>query len=236
MWDVVWVVWSHTMWELTTGTNFHLCLHWLLTSTGRKSSHSDFLDVSRSNGRLRISGWIGQLSWLAMWMSNSTFHCLPAVNWMCVKAVIVFRRLSTCLCVHVCLCVSTNQKVVLETGYVDISYSTQVVASHGRCFYVCLVVVARWRCNHSRCRREIFQMCSWDQKCRLITMMGVVLGADYLFCLVLSHKISLAWQRCNCWTCSMMAVVRQSHMDHICSAFLIVFHKPENGASFVSYV
>ena len=33
-------------------------------STGCKSSHSGFLDVSRSNGGLRISGWIGQLSCL----------------------------------------------------------------------------------------------------------------------------------------------------------------------------
>ena len=33
-------------------------------STGCKSSHNSFLDVSRSNGGLRISGWIGQLvSW-----------------------------------------------------------------------------------------------------------------------------------------------------------------------------
>jgi len=33
-------------------------------STGCKSSHNGFLDVSRSNGGLRISGWIGQLSLL----------------------------------------------------------------------------------------------------------------------------------------------------------------------------
>ena len=31
-------------------------------STGCKSSHNGFLDVSRSNGGLSISGWIGQLS------------------------------------------------------------------------------------------------------------------------------------------------------------------------------
>ena len=33
-------------------------------STGCKSSHNGFLDVSCSNGGLRISGWIGQLSFL----------------------------------------------------------------------------------------------------------------------------------------------------------------------------
>ena len=50
---------SHTRWELTTWAKFQLCLHRLLMSTGCKSSHNGFLDVSRSNGGLRISGWIG---------------------------------------------------------------------------------------------------------------------------------------------------------------------------------
>ena len=58
------IVGSHTRWELTTWADFQLCLHRLLTSTGCKSSHNGFLDVSRSNGGLRISGWIGQLSCL----------------------------------------------------------------------------------------------------------------------------------------------------------------------------
>jgi len=35
-------------------------------STGCKSSHNGFLDVSHSNGGLRISGWIGQLSCLTV--------------------------------------------------------------------------------------------------------------------------------------------------------------------------
>ena len=39
-----------------------LCLHRLLMSTGCKSSHSGFLDVSCSNGGPKISGSIGQLS------------------------------------------------------------------------------------------------------------------------------------------------------------------------------
>ena len=47
---------SHTM---TTWADFQLCLHRLLMSAGCKSSHSVFLDVSRRNGGLRISGWIG---------------------------------------------------------------------------------------------------------------------------------------------------------------------------------
>jgi len=59
------IVGSHTRWELTTWANFQLCLYRLLMSTGCKSSHNGFLDVSRSNGGLRISGWIGQLSWSA---------------------------------------------------------------------------------------------------------------------------------------------------------------------------
>jgi len=56
---------SHTRWELTTWADFQLCLHRLLMSTGCKSSHG-FLDVSRSNGGLSISGWIGQLSCLTI--------------------------------------------------------------------------------------------------------------------------------------------------------------------------
>jgi len=60
------IVGSHTTWELTTWADFQLCLHRLLMSTGCKSSHSGFLDVSHSNGGLRISGWIGQVSCLTM--------------------------------------------------------------------------------------------------------------------------------------------------------------------------
>ena len=58
------IVGSNIRWELTTWADFQLCLHQLLLSTGCKTSHSGFLDVSRSNGRLRISGWIGQLTCL----------------------------------------------------------------------------------------------------------------------------------------------------------------------------
>jgi len=49
------IVGSHTRWELTTWADFQSCLHRLLMSTGCISSHSGFLDVSRSNGGLRIS-------------------------------------------------------------------------------------------------------------------------------------------------------------------------------------
>jgi len=48
------IVGSHTRWELTTWTDFQLCLHRLLMSALCKSSHSGFLDVSRRNGGLRI--------------------------------------------------------------------------------------------------------------------------------------------------------------------------------------
>jgi len=58
------IVGSHTRWELTTWADFQLCLHRLLMSTGYKSSHNGFLYVRCSNGGLRISGWIGQLSCL----------------------------------------------------------------------------------------------------------------------------------------------------------------------------
>jgi len=64
------IVGLHTRWELTTWADFQLCLHRLLMSTGCKSSHSGFLDVSRSNGGLRISSWIGQLSCLTIFSTS----------------------------------------------------------------------------------------------------------------------------------------------------------------------
>jgi len=64
------IVGSHTRWELITWANFQLCLHRLLMSTGCKSSHSGFLGVSRSNGGLSISGWIGQLSCLTIFSTS----------------------------------------------------------------------------------------------------------------------------------------------------------------------
>jgi len=64
------IVGSHTRWELTTWADFQLCLHQRLMSTGYKSSHNSFLDVSRSNGGLRISGWIGQLSCLTIFSTS----------------------------------------------------------------------------------------------------------------------------------------------------------------------
>ena len=64
------IVGSHTRWELTTWADFQLCFHRLLMLTGCKSSHSGLLDVSRSNGGLRISGWIGQLSCLMIFSTS----------------------------------------------------------------------------------------------------------------------------------------------------------------------
>ena len=49
-----------TMWDIV----------WLLMSTSCISSHNGFLDVSRSNGGLRISGCIGQLSCLAIFSTS----------------------------------------------------------------------------------------------------------------------------------------------------------------------
>ena len=61
---------SHTRWELTTWADFQFFLHRLLMSTISKSSHSGFLDVSRSNGGLRRSGWIGQLLCLKIFSTS----------------------------------------------------------------------------------------------------------------------------------------------------------------------
>jgi len=64
------IVGSHTKWELTIWDDFQFRLHRLLMSTGCKSSHNGFLDVSRSIGGLRISGWIGQLSCLTIFSTS----------------------------------------------------------------------------------------------------------------------------------------------------------------------
>jgi len=66
------IVGLHTRWELTTWADFQLgpCLHRLLMSTDCKSSHNGFLDVSRSNGGLTISGWIGELSCLTIFSTS----------------------------------------------------------------------------------------------------------------------------------------------------------------------
>ena len=57
--------------------DFQLCLHRLLMSTGCKSSHNGFLDVSRSTGGLSISGCIGSLylASLSLYLAS-----LPAVK------------------------------------------------------------------------------------------------------------------------------------------------------------
>ena len=62
---------------------FQLCLHRCLMSTGCKSSHSGFLDVSRSNGGLRMSRWIGQLTCLTIFstiLSVTAFLCRAGVS------------------------------------------------------------------------------------------------------------------------------------------------------------
>ena len=64
------IVGLYTRWELTTWADFQLCFHRLLMSTGCISSHNGFLDVSRSNGGLRISGWIDQLSCLTIFSTS----------------------------------------------------------------------------------------------------------------------------------------------------------------------
>ena len=57
-----------------------------------KSSHNGFLDVGRSNGGLRISGWIGQLScclmfvWLIDWFIYLLIDWL--IDWLINKSTI----------------------------------------------------------------------------------------------------------------------------------------------------
>jgi len=118
------IVGSHTRWELTTWADFQLCLHRRLMSSGCKSSHSGFLDVSRSNSGLTISGWIGH---------NRLMRCsFSVVNPVAVAALllksfyvainkeyltkiqIIFRRINLAFPQLYCLKFSLNWLIFLE--------------------------------------------------------------------------------------------------------------------------
>ena len=71
------IVGSHTRWELTTWAYFQLCLHRLLMSTGCKSSHNGFLDVSRSNGGLSI---VRVMKW--WWLAGVSPWCSLVTVWV----------------------------------------------------------------------------------------------------------------------------------------------------------
>ena len=75
------IVGSYTRWELTTWADFQLCPHRLSMSTGCKSSHSGFLDISHSNGGLWISGWIGQLSCLTIFSTSLSVAAFLRRGW-----------------------------------------------------------------------------------------------------------------------------------------------------------
>jgi len=88
---------------------------------------------------------------------------LPA---MVANAGIVFN-VSVCLCVCMCMYLSKNQRVVLETCLV-----VDPRTPAWEYFYVCdsfcwvsKILLARYHCNHLRCRHETWWGCSgsWDQ-------------------------------------------------------------------------
>ena len=83
------IVGSHTRWELTTWADFQICLRRLLMSTGCKYSHNGFLDVSRSNVGLRISGWIGQLSCLTIFSTSLSVAAFFLSEWNTGTAAIL---------------------------------------------------------------------------------------------------------------------------------------------------
>jgi len=66
-------LWGHILgenWPPEPTSSYASIDFWCQLSTGCKSSHSGFLDISRSNGRLRMSGWIGQLSCLTIFSTS----------------------------------------------------------------------------------------------------------------------------------------------------------------------
>ena len=69
------IVGSHTRWQLTISVDFQLCLHWLLMSTGCKSSHSGLLDVSRRRHLVK-----GNNKCRTVFKENLTETSLTALN------------------------------------------------------------------------------------------------------------------------------------------------------------
>jgi len=65
------IVGLHTRWQLTPEpTSSYASIDFWCQLVASQSSHSGFLDVSRSSGGLRISGWIGQLSCFSIFSTS----------------------------------------------------------------------------------------------------------------------------------------------------------------------
>ena len=83
------IVGSHTRWELTPWAAFQLCLHWLLMSTGCKSSHSGFVDFSLRYGDVTIFKMAAvrhlefwKFSFLITWrLSSSKSGSMYKISW-----------------------------------------------------------------------------------------------------------------------------------------------------------
>ena len=111
-------------------------------STGCKSSHNGFLDVSRSNGGLSISGWIGQLSCLTIfstslsvaaflrrWISSQTLH-------MPYSLVLPRRILYNSADSHEKRFLSRHSAVVLfQFQFIYFVMRTARMISHSTCFF-----------------------------------------------------------------------------------------------------
>ena len=81
-------------------------------STGCTSSHNGFLDVSRSNGGLRISGWIGQLLSAELWhVANSKIRTKPVD-----KTLKIFINESKSVKIHEKSRISRKQAYFTEEG------------------------------------------------------------------------------------------------------------------------
>ena len=91
------IVGSHTRWELTIWADFQLCLHRLLMSTGCKSSHNGFLDVSRSNGGLSISDWPVMVHDTHTRRRRSAF----LVMWLYLRCFMGINVETVCFTIHI---------------------------------------------------------------------------------------------------------------------------------------
>jgi len=114
-------------------------------STGCKSSHNGFLDVSRRNGGLRISGWIGQLSCLTIFstsLSVALAAFLHRAGGSMLESTGSHGRGVLCKTAYG---LESPQDILSGThaegaGHPDKLTGTLTLTQRAVCFYVCLTV------------------------------------------------------------------------------------------------
>jgi len=138
------IVGSHTRWELTSS---YASIDFWCQLAGCKSSHNGFLDVSCSNGGLRILGWIGQLSCLTIFstslsvaaflrMITECWRWRPRWNWLA----------SSTSCFGSSACLQSSSSVLCRAAYGLESPQDRLGGTHAAgAGYPDKLTIHRWR-------------------------------------------------------------------------------------------